>query len=781
MFSTDITVAMLAFIFILLIIAWVWDYSRERMILTDKRINLDLVSDFASSALIESPGSPSDWYNVNTDKFNESYIGSIGLASTSPWNLSLKKIQKLKEIDNVNYEGVKRVLGLRGPGYEYYLRLRKTTPFITTGFFDGNKIAYSYANGDVSEGSDSKSGIRSYLENNNVTFTDYEDDWQTLIQEISTYEVVVFEDPWLVPSDLTAEQTAHLTDWVDNGGVYIQKQYGQIIELFSVTATNITQENGTIVNTDIMIQSADQNDTVEFQQGYRLANQSNFNVVVQHTSGSMLVGFFDYGQGRVYYVPDTEGEVYNQTGGVKYNDVRFILNLPEQKATLNMGFYPQTDATSIVINNRIALVENEYTNITLMLWERTDTLGIGYCDPGEYLIVGDDYTVACCENQADYVVDSVCISCPLDKPNFVFFNTFTSGATDIDLLFSGDDPPYSSTTASILIPCQSQIVKADIDVYNDQQYFGNGTSSNPTSTVILTDVSGSMNWMFNLNAWGTDRSCTDDLIFDNSSRRISLARCLQNGINNSETEFGGIIHSLLNNSPDNLVGLSMFETNGNIVSFLTNDENSLKTLAGGYSAGGATNIQSGLEVSVIITENGNPNEDNYIILISDGSENYGDADEYVCNDSFPRDQITIYPLGIGPSYLFTPGFEGDCDYAGDTAACETLYNIANCSGGIAYNAMDPAGAAAMLDEIVGLILEPEYPSTINIVNLQYNTTLNGTNSTPEYLYPKPNIWNAVQNASDNCGMGPFEYVIGVTSSSQGYLTLGNMEVAACMP
>ncbi|MBS1266657.1 MAG: hypothetical protein MAG795_00625 [Candidatus Woesearchaeota archaeon] len=781
MFSTDITVAMLAFIFILLIMAWVWDYSREKMILTDKRINLNLISDFASSALVESQGSPSSWNLVRTDKFNESYVSSIGLASDSPLNLSISKIQKLREVDNYDYETVKKILGMRGPGYEYFLRLEKPTPFTITGFFDGNKIAYTNANGLRFEGEDSKYGIRSFLENNNVTFTDYEDDWPALLDDIRAYDVIVFEDPKLSESDLSADQTSNLLNWVSEGGVYVQKQYGQIIEVFNVTTTNITMENGTVVNTDIMLKNTNQNDTIRFEQGYRLSNQSKFNVMVDHISGSMLIGYFDYGKGRIYYIPDTEATVYNQTGGVKYTDIRFILNLPQQKDLLNLGFYPQTDAASIVINKRMALVENQYTNVTLMLWERADALGQGYCEVGEYLIVGDDMTVACCQNPTASVVDSICVNCPEDKPNFVYSSSFVTGESELQILLQGSEQPYSSSEASILLPCQSQIVKADIDVYNDQQYLENETSSDPTSAVILTDVSGSMNWRFNSNSWGTDRSCTDDLIFENTTQRISLARCLQNGINNSQTEFDGVIHALLNNSPQNLVGLSMFETNGAVVSFLTNDEDSLKTLVSGYTAGGATNIQSGLEVSVIILENGNPNEDNSIVLISDGSENYGDADEFVCNGSFPRDQIVVYPLGIGPSYQFTPGFKGDCDYAGDPSACETLLNIANCSGGTAYNAMDPAGAANMLDQIVGQILEPEYPSTINILNLQYNTTLNGTQDNPVYLDPKPDIYQTAQNASDSCTMSPYEFDISISSSSQGYLTLNNLEVAACTP
>ena len=84
----------------------------------------------------------------------------------------------------------------------------------------------------------------------------------------------------------------------------------------------------------------------------------------------MLVGYWDYGNGRVYYFPDTEGEIYNLTGGIMYNNTRVLLDLPQNRPHLIFGKLPLANASNIVVVNRIATVGERYVNLSLSLWEQ---------------------------------------------------------------------------------------------------------------------------------------------------------------------------------------------------------------------------------------------------------------------------------------------------------------------------------------------------------------------------------------------------------------------------
>lgn len=373
MFSIDLMISLVFFVIILLSIAWAWEFSREKMSLAERRNNMNLLAMFSLSALIETPGNPTNWSDLENDDFDESTMKSLGFASSaiSPWILDHDKIQKLFELRQTKYETIKNLLGLRGPGYEFNIKVQMVGGFLIPGFLGAKKIAYTYADGDPLEGNESSFGIRQYLIDNNVHFENYEDDWQTLISEIDNYDGIVFEDPQLRENDLTQEQLDTLENWVINGGVYLQKQFGRLIELFNVTTNNVAHEWGTVIALDSMLANVEINDSIYVIEGYRISKQGPLTQLVQHdTSGHMLMGYWDYGEGRVYYLPDTEGEVYNLTGGIIYNNTRILLDLPQNKAQLIIGLEPEANASNIIVVNRLAMTENAYMNISLTLWER---------------------------------------------------------------------------------------------------------------------------------------------------------------------------------------------------------------------------------------------------------------------------------------------------------------------------------------------------------------------------------------------------------------------------
>ena len=140
MFSIDFVIALMVFIFILIAIAWVWNFSREKMSLGETRNNMNLVSTYALSSLIETPGSPMDWHELSDEEFNENNVASVGFANSAldAWELDKEKIQRLYELNQSKYETIKKLLGLRGAGYDFNIKIEKVGGLLLSGFLGGD-------------------------------------------------------------------------------------------------------------------------------------------------------------------------------------------------------------------------------------------------------------------------------------------------------------------------------------------------------------------------------------------------------------------------------------------------------------------------------------------------------------------------------------------------------------------------------------------------------------------------------------------------------------------
>lgn len=144
-FSIDLIVGILAFIFIMIAGIWMWDYSRERMYLVESRADLEILSRNALNVLVQTPGNPSNWTNIAEDDFNESNVKSLGLArSISDNNLDVEekgrsaglikngylildsnKVDTFNTLSSSKYDTYKRLLGILGPNYHFQLKIKQ--------------------------------------------------------------------------------------------------------------------------------------------------------------------------------------------------------------------------------------------------------------------------------------------------------------------------------------------------------------------------------------------------------------------------------------------------------------------------------------------------------------------------------------------------------------------------------------------------------------------------------------------------------------------------------
>ena len=111
----------MVFIFIILIVAWFWDSTKEKIDLTEERNDLERVARDAMAVLIGSVGDPPNWNDLT---FDADTIYSIGIGKNRAWLIDENKATRLSE-DPSYYNTTKRILGIRGPNYEMFLNISK--------------------------------------------------------------------------------------------------------------------------------------------------------------------------------------------------------------------------------------------------------------------------------------------------------------------------------------------------------------------------------------------------------------------------------------------------------------------------------------------------------------------------------------------------------------------------------------------------------------------------------------------------------------------------------
>lgn len=88
-FSTDIVIALIIFVFIIVSIFSTWNYAYQKVGDTTKRNDLEIVSRQFMTSLMEKSGDPSNWH------INGSDIKSVGLIGKQPNQISVDKLNAL--------------------------------------------------------------------------------------------------------------------------------------------------------------------------------------------------------------------------------------------------------------------------------------------------------------------------------------------------------------------------------------------------------------------------------------------------------------------------------------------------------------------------------------------------------------------------------------------------------------------------------------------------------------------------------------------------------------
>jgi hypothetical protein len=143
-FSVDIVIAVGIFLVILITSIWTIDYSREKIYLSEKRNDMELIARNVLSILIEKEGKPSNWSAMSPSEFNSTNVDSIGLATgnsingydtmwnsnpgggnkNGSWQLDINKVSMFASMNDTKYNHTyKKLLGIIGVGYEFEINI----------------------------------------------------------------------------------------------------------------------------------------------------------------------------------------------------------------------------------------------------------------------------------------------------------------------------------------------------------------------------------------------------------------------------------------------------------------------------------------------------------------------------------------------------------------------------------------------------------------------------------------------------------------------------------
>jgi len=271
--------------------------------------------------------------------------------------------------------------------------------------------------------------------------------------------------------------------------------------------------------------------------------------------------------------------------------------------------------------------------------------------------------------------------------------------------------------------------------------------------ILITDLSGSMDSRMDNDNNGIERDCDDPNLLSDSTKRISIAKCL-------DKDFVEKILSIQGNR----VALSAFYADGSYPfkgrvyeDSFTNNTDYLKSKIDQYVPKGGTCICCSInDAYKLLYEESNDNRSKFVVVMSDGIPThtcqassgcagtrtglpsneglwlgfgagcYGGADDCESNDCSCASQNAnwsacrvhnqfaskIYSIGFGPA------ISSSC-----TIADNTMKNIANCGNGSYFSSSDPSALQDIYDEIAEEILSLNFAEQISEILGNFNNTI----------------------------------------------------------
>ncbi|MDP2925050.1 MAG: vWA domain-containing protein [Nanoarchaeota archaeon] len=269
-----------------------------------------------------------------------------------------------------------------------------------------------------------------------------------------------------------------------------------------------------------------------------------------------------------------------------------------------------------------------------------------------------------------------------------------------------------------------------------EEIMSGGTGGN-ADVVLITDLSGSMDYTMDADVGGIDRNCSDNSLYNSTTKRISLAKCLDKMVVDLILNYSGNRLALsafyADNSPPYKARVKEVGLTNNIIGLKNNISN--------YSVEGGTCICCALnDAYKILSEQSDPSRKKFVIVMSDGIPThtcqsssgctgtrtglpgdeglwlgfgagcYGGSDDCNVNDCSCASRNANWSAcrlnqGLNATVIYSIGFGpvGTC-----TMANNTMSNIAKCGGGKYYSSSNASILKELYENVSQEIIKLSY-------------------------------------------------------------------------
>lgn len=308
-FTSDFSASIFIFFIIVSVAFMSWNMAVNKVNEFDDYGLMQEKSQHVSDILIRTPGYPLDW--------NSTSVGIIGLSTQDQHVLDPHKLSELKLMD---YDSMKSGLGISR--YDFSLKFLSTKDLELIrlgGLAQGKNLAIFAKNetGYLPYLNDSKLDWDLYWASNNPIPSNtanniYEGNktymFEKLIDNLSNYSLVVAESPEVNSSDIS--NSDELESWVKNGGIYLQDERGEIIDLFNLNRFELGgSEEGEVLNNIYLLNSelaSGDNVSLKYTPYYFTDPDQIFINKTGESLTKCLACGWNYSEGEIYYLGDAK-------------------------------------------------------------------------------------------------------------------------------------------------------------------------------------------------------------------------------------------------------------------------------------------------------------------------------------------------------------------------------------------------------------------------------------------------------------------------------------------
>lgn len=354
--SGDFTISVLIFIFILILILPLWNYVEYHVVSIESRKDMESSLLLMSDVLTKTAGLPNNWNTTN--------VRSIGLAD----GIGILNVTKVSNIIKMDYDTVRNLLGVQT--YHLYILFED---------IEGYNLTSGVCNSPIAFFSVSQEDVKPVIANSGIVWdyyyggasTDPEDSrnfytgdkavvFNEMLSNRSLYKAMIVEDPELLEGDVNINE---LKDFLDLGGILIFEGDPTLIkDSFGMSAEQGSDRVGSVIQNRFVI--ADIGKDVTFVDAdwafYQDSGDKELQILVEDKSdGKAIVGYWDYGLGRIYYISDINASV--DASPLEFNIIG---------EKLELGNYPS--GNMVVTAQRLVVVNKERNNVANMntvLWK----------------------------------------------------------------------------------------------------------------------------------------------------------------------------------------------------------------------------------------------------------------------------------------------------------------------------------------------------------------------------------------------------------------------------